>query len=90
MSSGCNIEFRYSNYLDVKLEIFQYLCGTIKRPLLEKARQTILKFYKMIAVPTLRYESEYRTNYKLDNTNRSKRDEKHPTFSWMLDIKPAS
>jgi hypothetical protein len=45
--------------LQNKLQRFNYLCGTIKRTLLNRAQQeTILKFYKVLAVPAVLYGSE--------------------------------
>ena len=42
-----------------KLHKFQHLCGTIIRTLKERTRpETQLKFYKLMAVPTLLYDSE--------------------------------
>jgi hypothetical protein len=48
--------------LQNKVQSFNYLCGTIKRTLLNRAQQEIiLKFYKVLAVPALLYDSECRT-----------------------------
>jgi hypothetical protein len=40
------------------LQRLNYMCGTIKRELLHKTcQETILKFYKLLAVPSLLYGS---------------------------------
>jgi hypothetical protein len=45
--------------INVKLQRFQQLCGTIKRALAGKVRkETLLRFYKIMAIPTLLYGSE--------------------------------
>jgi hypothetical protein len=37
----------------------QKLVGTVKRPIIQKARsETVIKFYKTLALPTLLYDSE--------------------------------
>ena len=56
---GCNISYIQQNDPEIKLETFLRLIGTIKRSLLHKVQpETILKFYKTMAVPTLMYGSE--------------------------------
>jgi hypothetical protein len=56
---GCDISFNYDRHVSQKIYKFQYACGTIKRTLRNKTRKdTILKFYKVMAVPTLVYGSE--------------------------------
>jgi hypothetical protein len=55
----CNLGRNINHDLQNKLPRFNYLCGTIKRTLLNRAQQeTILKFYKVLAVPALLYGSE--------------------------------
>jgi hypothetical protein len=45
--------------INVKLLRFQQICGTIKRTLARKVRkETLLRFYKIMAIPTLLYGSE--------------------------------
>jgi hypothetical protein len=45
--------------VDVKLKKFQNICGTIRSSLRGKTRKaTQLKFYKVMATPTLLYGSE--------------------------------
>jgi hypothetical protein len=49
------------NYLGIRVDglRFNYLCGTIKRTLLNRAQQeTILKFDKVLSVPALLHGSE--------------------------------
>ncbi|KAJ4438978.1 hypothetical protein ANN_14932 [Periplaneta americana] len=56
---GCMISYDQINDIDRKLSKFQQLIGTIKRTLKKKVRtDTILKFYKTMAIPTLTYGSE--------------------------------
>lgn len=56
---GCMISYEQINDIDRKLSKFQQLIGTIKRTLKKKVRtDTILKFYKTMAIPTLTYGSE--------------------------------
>jgi hypothetical protein len=48
--------------INVKLQRFQQICGTIKRTLAGKDRkETLFRLYKIMAIPTLLYGSEYRT-----------------------------
>jgi hypothetical protein len=45
--------------ISVKLQRFQQICGTIKRTLDGKVRkETLVRFYKIMAIPTLLYGSE--------------------------------
>jgi hypothetical protein len=45
--------------INVKLQRFQQICGTIKRSLAGKVlKETLLRFYKIMAIPTLLYGSE--------------------------------
>jgi hypothetical protein len=47
------------NDFSMKLSYFQYMFGTIKRMLGGRERtKTLLKFYKVMAIPTLLYISE--------------------------------
>ncbi|KAJ4445570.1 hypothetical protein ANN_12251 [Periplaneta americana] len=56
---GCMISYEQINDVDRKLSKFQELIGTIKKTLKKKLRtDTILKFYKTMAIPTLTYGSE--------------------------------
>jgi hypothetical protein len=44
---GCDISYKYDDDLQNKLHKFQYMCGTIKRNLINKTRKyTQLKFIK--------------------------------------------
>ncbi|KAJ4451110.1 hypothetical protein ANN_02550 [Periplaneta americana] len=57
--TGSMISYEQINDIDRKLSKFQQLIGTIKRTLKKKVRtDTILKFYKTMAIPTLTYGSE--------------------------------
>jgi len=56
MSLVYSIGFGRASNTDVIVSRFQYLCGTIKRTLLEKNRiATVLKFYKVTTVSTQLY-----------------------------------
>lgn len=56
---GCDISFNYEKDIEKKVNRFQMICGTIGRTLGRKARkETQMKFYKVMAVPTLIYGSE--------------------------------
>jgi hypothetical protein len=54
-------------HLNDKLSKFENICGVIARILKMKTRkETNLKFYKIMAVPVLLYDSETRTLRKRD------------------------
>ncbi|KAJ4446719.1 hypothetical protein ANN_13416 [Periplaneta americana] len=56
---GCNLSYIHSRDIGNKLAKFQQLLRTIRNTLFKKVRQdTILKFYKTMAIPTLLYGSE--------------------------------
>ncbi|KAJ4450851.1 hypothetical protein ANN_02282 [Periplaneta americana] len=56
---GCEIGNTRGLDQQRKLQNFNQICGSIKRTLLNKTRkETILKFYKVLAVPSLLYGSE--------------------------------
>jgi hypothetical protein len=64
---GCDISFTYDRDLSQKVCKFQYACGTIKRTLRNKTRKdTMLKYYKVMAVPMLMYGSENWTMNRAD------------------------
>jgi hypothetical protein len=45
--------------INVKLQRFQQICGTIKRTLARKVRkETLLRFCKIMAIPAFLYGSE--------------------------------
>jgi hypothetical protein len=45
--------------INVKLQRFKQICGTIKRTLDGKVmKETLLRFYKIMSIPTLLYGSE--------------------------------
>jgi hypothetical protein len=45
--------------INAKPQRFQQICGTIKSTLTGKVRkETLLKFYKLMAIPTILYGSE--------------------------------
>jgi hypothetical protein len=56
---GYNMGLNREIDINVKLQRFQQISGTIKRTLARKVRkETILRFYKIMAIPTLLYGSE--------------------------------
>jgi hypothetical protein len=67
---GCDISYNYDDDLQNKLHKFQYMCSTIKRTQIHKTRKdTLLKFYKVMAVPVLLYGYE---NWALNRVDRRK------------------
>jgi hypothetical protein len=55
----CNISYVRSEDPEIKLAKFLQLIGTIKITLLKRVRkETVLKFYKTLAVPVLLYGAE--------------------------------
>jgi hypothetical protein len=53
---GYNMALNREMYINVKLQRFQQICGTIKRTLARKVRKEILlRFYKIMAITTLLY-----------------------------------
>jgi hypothetical protein len=56
---GYNMGLNREKDIDVKLQRFQQICGIIKRTLAGKVRkETLLWYYKIMAIPTLLYGSE--------------------------------
>jgi hypothetical protein len=56
---GFNVSYCLKEDINIKLNKFQIMCGTVRRTLRQKTSQnTQLKFYKIIAVPMLTYASE--------------------------------
>ena len=56
---GCSVSYRFSNYVESKLAKFLQLIGTIKRTIFRKLRkETILKIYNTLDLPTFLYGSE--------------------------------
>ena len=56
---GCEISFKYDKDIEQKVNKFQAICGTIQRTFKNKIRkETKMKFYKVMALPTLLYGSE--------------------------------
>ncbi|RZF44869.1 hypothetical protein LSTR_LSTR004494 [Laodelphax striatellus] len=56
---GCHISFKEDVDIEKKVGKFQSICGTISRTLSKKARkETLMKFYKVMAAPVLLYGSE--------------------------------
>jgi hypothetical protein len=58
-SLGSNMGLNREVDINVKLQTFQQICGTIKRTLAGKVtKETFLRFYKIMAIPTRLYGSE--------------------------------
>jgi hypothetical protein len=56
---GYNMGLNREMDINVKLQRFQQICGTIKRNLARKiTKKTLLRFYKIMAIPTFLYGSE--------------------------------
>lgn len=67
---GCNVSYCQKEDINIKLNRFYRMCGTIRRTLKNKTlRSTQLKFYKIMAVPVLTYASE---NWTLNRSDRRK------------------
>ena len=63
---GCLISYDQEKDVERKLNKFQHMCGTIHRTLRNKTRKdTMIRFYKVLAVPLLTYGSE---NWVLNRT----------------------
>lgn len=61
--------YEYSNDIEEKLNKFSSICGTINRHLKSKTRkETQVKFYKTITVPTLTYGSMIWTTTRKSNS----------------------
>lgn len=56
---GFNVGYDTGRDINDKLQRFQHICGTLRRTLIGRVRkETILKFYNIMAIPTLLYGSE--------------------------------
>jgi hypothetical protein len=56
---GCSISYQFSDDVEFKLANFLQLIGTIKRTIFKKVRkETILKIYNNLVLPTFLYGSE--------------------------------
>ncbi|KAJ4439494.1 hypothetical protein ANN_07618 [Periplaneta americana] len=64
---GCDITYDYDKDVNIKTQRFQAICGTIARNLKKKTRkETQIKFYKTMAIPSLLYGCEAWTLKKND------------------------
>lgn len=64
---GCDITYDYDKDVNIKTQRFQAICGTIAKNLKKKTRkETQIKFYKTMAIPTLLYGCEAWTLKKND------------------------
>lgn len=67
---GFNVSYCQKNDINIKINRFQGMCGTIRRTLKNKTlRTTQLKFYKTMAVPMLTYACE---NWTLNRSDKRK------------------
>ena len=60
------ISYKYDNDIKNKLDRFQYICGTIRRMLRNTRKDTIIKFFKTMAIQTLLYGRKTWTLKKSD------------------------
>ena len=66
---GCTLGIFEEDDIKMKIEKFNFINGTIRRTLKNKVRkETMLKFYKVMSLPTITYGSETWTINK--NINR--------------------
>ncbi|KAJ4445095.1 hypothetical protein ANN_06894 [Periplaneta americana] len=66
-SWGCDITYDYDKDVNIKTQRFQAMCGTIAKNLKKKTRkETQIKFYKTMVIPTLLYGCEAWTLKKND------------------------
>ena len=56
-TKGCNVPYIANNDVNM-LQMFNHMCGIIRRTLKSIRIETYLIFYKVIALPTLPYGSE--------------------------------
>lgn len=67
---GFNVSYCQKNDINMKLNRFYNMCGTIRRTLKNKTlKSTQLKFYKTMAVPTLTYACE---NWTINRSDKRK------------------
>ena len=56
---GCDITFEEEQDINKKINTYQHICGTIRRTIKGKTRrETQMKFYKVMALPTVLYGAE--------------------------------
>jgi hypothetical protein len=66
---GYNMGLNREIDIDIKLQRFQQICGKIRRTLAGKVRkETLLRFYKIMAMPALLYSSECWTLTKIQKS----------------------
>jgi hypothetical protein len=70
--------------VNVKLQRFQQICGTIKRTLARKVmKETVLGFYKIMAMPAVLYGSECWTLTKRQKNSRLEAAEMRFLDQWQ-------
>jgi hypothetical protein len=55
---GCELSLDSEPDFDIKINRFQGICGTIRKHLKKTCTHTQIKFYKLVARPSLLYGSE--------------------------------
>jgi hypothetical protein len=76
---GCDVSYNYDADLQIKLYKVQRMCGTIECTVTNKTRKdTQLKFYKFMAVPTLLYGCE---TWALNRSDKRKIETAEMRFS---------
>lgn len=66
---GCDVTYGYSKDIQTKINRFSHVCGTISRYIKNKTRkETQIKLYKTVAVPTLLYGSETQVTKKKEES----------------------
>jgi hypothetical protein len=73
---GCELSLDGEPDVDKKINRFQGICGTIRKYFKKGRTETQMKFYKVTARPTLRYDSETWPTTKRDG-NRLEAAEMH-------------
>jgi hypothetical protein len=71
---GCEVSLEGEPDFDKKINRFQNICGTIRKHLKETSTDTQMKFYKVVARPTLLYGSETWVTTERDMTSLEARE----------------
>ena len=66
---GCELSLDCEQDFDKKINRFQRICGTIRKHLKKTRTETHMKFYKVVARPTLLYGGETWVTMKRDMTS---------------------
>jgi len=65
---GCELSFDGEPGFDIKINRYQIICGSIRKYLKKTRTDTQMKFYKVVAGPSLLYGSETWVTTKRDMT----------------------